>query len=233
MTRKSIVSQADLRRFAAIAKSEGVQIEVVKDGVSIRIIPEADQAEPVERPTQSKSSYFDGATALPVLTGKTGYAIPDDPNHPLQKWYDSLGFDPHTMGDADMKRLSEKAHREWIASIPGTKIGKRELACLEQLCFIGVGTTVAAHSVKGLGSETQDKLEARGFIETEETLPRAEVELGRSLKHVRLLKAGADALEGLSERGNEPAGRQRNLKPRQSRRTGAQDDGELPDDFAF
>jgi hypothetical protein len=40
VTAPAAIKQADLRRFAAIAKSEGVVVEIENNGVKIRISPE-------------------------------------------------------------------------------------------------------------------------------------------------------------------------------------------------
>jgi hypothetical protein len=99
------------------------------------------------------------------VTGPGGYTIITDRNHPLKKYYDKLGFDPATMGQDDMSRLMAEAEARWKASIPGTPLGKRERAALEQLAAHGPGVAVHWRSIK-CGPDTEDRLKARGFLET-------------------------------------------------------------------
>lgn len=39
MTKKSIITQAEFKRFANLAASEGVTVEIERDGTIIRIMP--------------------------------------------------------------------------------------------------------------------------------------------------------------------------------------------------
>lgn len=97
--------------------------------------------------------------------GIGGYLIIEDPNDPIRKWYDSIGFDPRTMGREDMTRLMETAHEEWAASIPGTPLIKRELTVLGQLATYGVGEKIHRTKFK-CGPDTEDRLKARGYLVT-------------------------------------------------------------------
>ncbi|MBB3465271.1 hypothetical protein [Rhizobium sp. BK377] len=99
-------------------------------------------------------------------TGAGGYPIVDDPRDPVKKWYDSLGFDPETMGQEDMSRLMAKAHEEWAATIPGSKLGKREIKALKFLAAIGPNIKVHWRDVKDCGPDTEDRLKIRGFLKT-------------------------------------------------------------------
>lgn len=85
---------------------------------------------------------------------------------PLLQWYEKLGFDPATMGHEDLIRLKKAADDRWIASIPGTPLGKRERKVLAQLAAQGVGVAVHHSKIKDCGPDTEDRLRARGFIET-------------------------------------------------------------------
>jgi hypothetical protein len=107
------------------------------------------------------------------MTGKGGYPIPTGPDDPLNQQYDELGFDPSTMGEKEVMELLKVAEDQWKASIPGTRLGKREIAALLKLAQFGVGVAVNAGDVKGCRSDTEARLEARGFIvlQTSERLP--------------------------------------------------------------
>lgn len=159
----------------------------------------------------AKGSYFDGASVGPLelkpkqksepqleaRVGQGGYPIPDAKDGVIQKFYDELGFDPLTMGESDMKRLMTEAHEKRMAAIPGTPVGKRELNALEKLVSIGVGVPVLEDDVKGMGSETRDRLMARGFVTSVESFPPEKVEQGFTRHEVRLLPAGLQAWEKL------------------------------------
>lgn len=101
----------------------------------------------------------------PVL-GPKGYPIVDDPNDSLKQWYDKMGFDPRTMGEDEMKQLMKAAQERWLESIPGTPLNTREKKALSQLAKHGVGQAVSWTQVKHCGSDTQERLSARGFIQT-------------------------------------------------------------------
>lgn len=97
--------------------------------------------------------------------GPGGYPILTDPNDPWKKYYDRLGFDPATMGQEDLMRLSEAARQRWRASIPGTPLGKRERSALAKLAAYGVGVPIDWKQIKPCGPETEERLAARGFME--------------------------------------------------------------------
>ncbi|MQX61300.1 hypothetical protein [Sinorhizobium meliloti] len=167
MTTKHRWSPAKIKGAAKLAVELGVSIELKPDG-SMLIAPAS--AEPVM--TAAPERWEAREPGKPTLyekepaKGPHGYPIVDDPNHPLRQWYDRLGFDPHTMGQEDMERLQEKAHAEWEKSIPGTPLGKREKSALAQLAGFGPGIMVEWTKIKNCGPDTEDRLKARGFIET-------------------------------------------------------------------
>jgi len=101
-----------------------------------------------------------------VVNGPGGYPIVTDPTHPLKRHYDQLGFDPATMGETEMMQLRQEAEDRWRASIPGTPLGKREKKALAQLASHGSGVLVHRSEIKDCGSDTEERLKARGFIET-------------------------------------------------------------------
>lgn len=173
MTKLAFIRQADLKRMAAIARSEGVRVEVEKDGIIIRVLPDVDRPEPSKWHAPLSAADTGRGDEAPVRTGENGYPVPDDPNHPLQQWYDSLGFDPRTMDRADMKRLMQIADEKWAAEIPGTPLGKREVIALEQFAKHGPNHRIHFRDVKSCGPDTGDRLKARGFIQTfpNETFP--------------------------------------------------------------
>lgn len=197
MTSRTIVKAAELKRMADIANSEGVSVEIERDGVKIRVTP----FHPENR--GARNTLDDGQTALAkwqwengraISTtprkGKGGFDIIDDPKHPLAKWYKDLGFNPETMNEADLQRLIKKAENHWKASIPEKKVGKREWAALEKLTQIGVGRRILQWKVSGCGDDTLARLVARGFVGEEELLSQAEVKKGLSKKEVWLLEPG-------------------------------------------
>lgn len=201
MTKKALVSTAELKRLAQVANSECVTIEVERDGTIVRLMPFA-PSELISRHTEAnlkpEASLEEWRAANPPK-GKGGYPIPASADHPLRQWYDQLGFDPRTMGEADMKRLMAEHEARWKASIPGTKVGKREQSALVKLVGIGVGVRVWSHDVKGCGADTTDRLEARGFIGREQMLSPEEVAQGYTREQVWLLQPGFDAAKRLTE----------------------------------
>jgi predicted DNA-binding transcriptional regulator AlpA len=90
----------------------------------------------------------------------------DDIPRELLRYYCEIGFDPRTMGERERGELRKKAEQEWVASVPGRPIGKRETDALEDLSKHGVGVFVDWSGVKGCGPDTMDRLVARGFITT-------------------------------------------------------------------
>lgn len=79
------------------------------------------------------------------------------------------------MNSDDMSRLAAENRANWKASIPGTKIGKREQSAHLKLSEIGVGVRVPQSDVKGCGDETIDKLDVRCFVGCNELLSPEEV----------------------------------------------------------
>jgi len=212
VSRKAIISQAELKRMADVATSEGVTIEVEREGTIVRVMPFA----PPSTSRQQLTGEEEGRSALNEWiashdktsraprrtrepdTGAGGYPIIDDPRDPLARWYNDLGFDPRTMNESDMTRLMAEAHAKWKESIPGTKIGKREASALEKLAETGVGVRVMEGLLKGCGGETMDRLEARGFIGRRQTLSKQQVKDGRSLEEIWLTEEGLEAWNGLT-----------------------------------
>ncbi|WP_434732883.1 hypothetical protein NL154_15005 [Rhizobium sp. YTUHZ044] len=99
-------------------------------------------------------------------TGAGGYPVIDGPKNPLKEWYDRLGFDPETMNEEDMSQLLDKAQEEWAATIPNSKLGKREIKALKFLAAIGPNVKVHWRDIKDCGLDTEERLKVRGFIET-------------------------------------------------------------------
>lgn len=166
MTTKHRWSPAEIKGAARLAVELGVSIELKPDG-SMLIAPAS--VEPVKTTSERWRSQEQGNTTAyekEPAKGPGGYPIVDDPNDPVSQWYDRLGFDPRTMGREDMERLQEKAHNEWVKSIPGTPLGKREKSALAQLADFGPGKMVEWTKIKNCGPDTEDRLKARGFIET-------------------------------------------------------------------
>lgn len=105
-------------------------------------------------------------TASTPAKGPGGFPVIRDRSDPIAQYYERIGFDPLTMGSEDMTRLQREAKEKWAASIPGTPMGKRERNALKQLVEHSVGAPVKESLIKDCGSDTEDRLRARGFIET-------------------------------------------------------------------
>ncbi|TIQ98008.1 hypothetical protein [Mesorhizobium sp.] len=100
-------------------------------------------------------------------TGPGGYAIPSgNKDDWLQRYYDRLGFDPHTMGHDEMRELHKAAEQRWLASIPGSPLLRLERQALTQLAEHGPSVQVNTRDIKNCGPNTQDRLRARGYLET-------------------------------------------------------------------
>lgn len=187
MTTKALIKKSELMRLAAVAKQNNITIEVEAEGYRIRLNPhsaappETAEGKPEDFTSLAEwQAWRDRERARAPLgddpatvklerarrRGPGGYPVVDDPNHALRQWYDRLGFDPHTMGQEDMERLQENAQAEWEKSIPGTPLGKREKSALAQLADFGPGKMVEWTKIKNCGPDTEDRLKARGFIET-------------------------------------------------------------------
>jgi hypothetical protein len=106
---------------------------------------------------------WDDPDPEPAKKGPSGHPIVKD--GPLKVWHDRLGFDPKTMTEADYSRLHAKAEAKWRAAIPTLPLTKLEKRSLEQLAQYGPGVTVAQNKIKGCGASTQERLQARGFID--------------------------------------------------------------------
>lgn len=196
MPQRVHIKPAELKRMAEIAKSEGVTVEIERDGDKVRVTPFYGDA-------SSCDSMMDGQSALAKWKaenghdspkkGKGGFDIISDPQHPLAIWYKDLVFDPKTMSETDLQRLIKDADDRWKQSIPQKKVGKREWSALEKLTQIGVGKRVLQWTVSGCGDDTLARLVARGYVGEEELLPSAEIKQGLSKKEIWLLDAGHEA----------------------------------------
>jgi hypothetical protein len=91
--------------------------------------------------------------------------ISSSPDGPLQEYHDRIGFDPRTMDASETRRLQEAADIQWRASVPGSPLNKLEQKALLQFERHGAGVLVSCNAIKGLGLNTADRLEARGFID--------------------------------------------------------------------
>lgn len=196
MTRKALISTAELTRLAKLAKTESVTVEIEKDGVIIRVMPFREEGNEIP-PTTSLEEWGEWNEARKSKSQKDNSRGVDrrrgGTSDPPQEWYDGLGFDPKTMDRSELPRLRKEAHAKWKASIPGTKLIKRELSALKQLCELGVGVRVPQIQIKGCGDDTLDRLDARGYVGREQTLTEEQVSAGRSLEVIWLLDAGLGA----------------------------------------
>lgn len=113
---------------------------------------------------RTRSDREDGGTE--PRAGPSGYPLIEHSSDALRKWYNQLGFDPASMSNEDMERLHKEAEDRWKASIPGTALTKRERAALEQLAIHGPDHKVDWQRIKNCGPDTEERLKARGYLET-------------------------------------------------------------------
>jgi hypothetical protein len=150
--RPASVTQADIARMIRAAQQCGLTITrlvVRSDGVAV----ETSAAGATDAAGRGKEQA--GEDRAPAVA-QTDYR---------QRYYDELGFDPKTMDHSDMMRLQQEAHVRWKVDFVKTALGKRERDALRQFAGQQVGKLVAWKSIKGLGINTAQRLEARGFIE--------------------------------------------------------------------
>lgn len=150
MTRKALIKEAELHRMAKVAKKFGVVVEQEFKGIIIRVSP------------------FDGG--IPETNAATALdqwrsSKPKQAKDPIKDWYDSLGYDPKTMDESDLKRLMEESEEQWLASIPNRPMLKSEKSVLRQLSEYGVGVCVPWKQIKSCGPGTENRLKVRGYIE--------------------------------------------------------------------
>lgn len=153
------------------------------------------ETRPPESNFQSPSRAVLSAFAEEPKKGPGGYSIIDDPNDPIRQWHDRLGFDPKTMGQDDMMRLLREADERWAASIPGQPLGKREKVALGQLSAFGPGILVDWKQIKNCGPDTEERLKARGFMET-----KPSNKFPDRIGFYILTQAGYDAWEALTDK---------------------------------
>lgn len=168
MTRGLALSARQITAICKGAAKAGFVAEIVVNGMVIRLVPEPQAtkrtvASIVDDGLESWDDYqhqdiSTRAGGYPLGTGRKG--------DPLQDWYDRLGFDPRTMGEAEMMQLQKAAEERWKAWIPGTPLQKREREALRQLNAFGPNVPVLWSKIKNCGPDTTERLQARGFLET-------------------------------------------------------------------
>ncbi|WP_245410794.1 hypothetical protein [Rhizobium sp. JAB6] len=174
---KSSFRQADLQRILKAAKAAGSTVQIDLRSLIVTVLPiaapEIGWSRLATQVPDGKEDWSDveefdlsPTRSAEPEKGPSGYPIIDDKSHPLRRWYDRLGFDARTMGREDMNRLQKEAEDRWAASIPGTPLQKREVTALQQLAAHGPNVKVHWRDVKNCGPDTEDRLKARGFVET-------------------------------------------------------------------
>ncbi len=174
---KATFRQADLQRILKAAKATGSTVQIDLKSLIVTVLPIAapeielsrfaTPAPDGEEDWSDVEEFGLSADGSPAAKeGPSGYPIIDDKSHRLRRWYDQLGFDPQTMGMEDMQRLQKAAEQRWKAAIPGTPLQKREITALEQLAARGPNVKIHWRDVKNCGPDTEERLLARGFIET-------------------------------------------------------------------
>lgn len=159
MTAKALVKQAELKRMAAIAKSEGVVVSVEVDGRKFSVSPFLTDSTSTFAPAQSSNVPPDHRASKKALS-RAAVAMKS-----VADWYDRLGFDPSTMNKDDYKRLFKEEEERWRREIPTLPMKKLEQSALKQLLLHGAGVVVEACLIKPCGDDTAERLQARGFIE--------------------------------------------------------------------
>jgi excisionase family DNA binding protein len=161
---KALIKTTELTRLARLAKAENVTVELERAGMTIRIMP-YNGAQPPEAEPFSDLEKWETTTLSPPNSKKQTANASPTPDKAVQKWYDSLGFDPRTMNDTDFKRLYDEAEAVRIKLIPSSAMLRTEESALRQLALYEMGTPVHRRKIKGCGAVTEEKLHARGFIE--------------------------------------------------------------------
>ena len=151
-----------------------------------------------EWPTEGVSDHLDNELVGGMILERDSRAadalpLPRSKDDPIQKHYDQIGYDPLTMDGSDYSRLYQQAEDRWKASIPGTPLGKRERDSLAQLAVHGVGVPVHWTKIKGCGGDTEDRLKARGFLET-----RNHAKFPDRIDSYILTESGLEAWQALS-----------------------------------
>lgn len=111
----------------------------------------------------------------------------------LQEFYDKLGYDPQTMTNDDLRRLMAEARQKWRESIPRSSFNKRELNALLQLRQLKPNEPIRFQDLKGVGPDTADRLEARGYL-----LQSFHPDEPTQLMHYVLTEAGLAAANALA-----------------------------------
>lgn len=174
MTKRGTIRQTDLQRIFRAAKASGSTVQIDLKNQQVTVFPFS----PPEAQVLSaifpdkRDSDWDDSNGLEswdeppsAPKGRGGYPIPQGDDHPLKVYYDRIGFNPKTMNEADMKRLMAEADARWRDEIPSQPMNKLECKVLLQLLSFGQGAEVPWRSIKGCGPDTQERLDARGFIE--------------------------------------------------------------------
>ncbi|KXO74913.1 hypothetical protein [Brucella anthropi] len=166
MTKRLDITARQVTAICEGAKKAGCIPEIKIGNAYIRLIPQELLNEVSdENPYEDKSAGYIDYT-LPDLSHSPKQKRSDDIPRELQRYYREIGFDPRTMGERERGELQKKAEQEWVTSVPGRPIGKRETDALEDLSKHGVGVFVDWSGVRGCGPDTMDRLVARGFITT-------------------------------------------------------------------
>ncbi len=205
MTKRALIKQAELKRMAAVAKSEGVVVSIEVDGRKFSVSPLVPGITSAGAPAQGFNSLDEWRaqresrleahwSASSASTGKNNRRKAVDVDKTINDWNAYLGYDPKTMSGEDYKRLfaiKEEERKKEIPSLPMTKL---EISSLRQLLAYGVGVPVKTNLIKPCGHETSERLEARGFIEF-----RMKIKFPDRIDAYVLTAAGHDAAVKLSD----------------------------------
>lgn len=156
MTQQPTFTQAQLRSAAKIAKEHGVSVRLDTDG-SITISPSTTPA------------IFDGAARASDALARLDVGE-DDFSAALAK------TDPNSRNVFSGGYLWE--YNDFKAHITTKPISRRETLALEVLAEFGVGLPADARQLK-VGPDTQERLEARGYIkrQPQQELPKIDARI--------------------------------------------------------
>lgn len=200
MTKRLDITARQVTAICEGAKKAGFIPEIKIGNAFIRLVPASQAMDYSVDPREIQSNAPIGRD-LPDLgpspRSQKHREQPSDILDPLHQFYKRIGFNPKTMNHAKLVELQNKADEEWKASIPNRPIGKREADALEDLSKHGVGVFVDWREIKGCGPDTEERLVARGFIQT-----RNSRKFPDRIASYSITKAGMDAWKKIEqERG--------------------------------
>jgi hypothetical protein len=158
VTRRKTFTQSQLRAVAQIVKEHRVSVRLDLDG-SVTLYPPAGSSN--QQPAQLESQLDKGL-------GKGLSKFFDRPSKPARPDIDDILAAVAKMDPNSRKVLSGGylwEYDSFKAHLAKKPLNKREIAALDALSKFGVGVVVESQQVK-MGGGTEQRLEARGYMET-------------------------------------------------------------------